>query len=168
MKRIAMCAMLLAGAAVGAWAQTDIPEIKTIEKGHFWMGSMGVGENYDEAPVHRVDISHSFGMAVTEVTNAQYEQFRPEHRALRGKDGLSSGDDEAVTNVSWYDAMDYCRWLSERTGRTFRLPTEAEWEYACRAGTSFPFYWGDGLPGVFHRNQQKARTLRQVSGRYAA
>ena len=105
MKRFACLAVLLACLGCRAWAQTDIPEIKTIEKGHFWMGSMGEGENYDEAPVHRVDLSHSFGMAVTEVTNAQFEQFMPEHRALRGKDGLSTADDEAVTKVSWYAAM---------------------------------------------------------------
>ena len=163
MKRFACLAVLLACLGCRAWAQIDIPEIKTIEKGHFWMGSMGEGENYDEAPVHRVDLSHSFGMAVTEVTNAQFEQFMPEHRALRGKNGLSTADDEAVTNVSWYDAMNYCQWLSERTGRHFRLPTEAEWEYACRAGTPFPFFWGDGLPGVFHRHQQKSRTLQKVN-----
>ena len=126
------------------------------------MGSMGEGENYDEAPVHRVDITHSFKMATTEVTNIQFEQFRPEHKQLRGKDGLCIGDNEAVTNVSWYDAMGYCQWLSERTGRTFRLPTEAEWEYACRAGTTFPFFTGDGLPGSMHKNQQKARTLKPV------
>ena len=123
---------------------------------------MGEGENYDEAPVHRVDITHSFKMATTEVTNIQFEQFRPEHKQLRGKDGLCIGDNEAVTNVSWYDAMSYCQWLSERTGRTFRLPTEAEWEYACRAGTTFPFFTGDGLPGSMHKNQQKARTLKPV------
>ena len=126
------------------------------------MGSMGEGENYDEAPVHRVDITHSFKMATTEVTNIQFEQFRPEHKKLRGKDGLCIGDNEAVTNVSWYDAMGYCQWLSERTGRTFRLPTEAEWEYACRAGTTFPFFTGDGLPGSMHKNQQKARTPKPV------
>ena len=126
------------------------------------MGSMGEGENYDEAPVHRVDITHSFKMATTEVTNIQFEQFRPEHKKLRGKDGLCIGDNEAVTNVSWYDAMNYCQWLSERTGRNFRLPTEAEWEYACRAGTTFPFFTGDGLPGSMHKNQQKARTLKPV------
>lgn len=142
-------------------AQT-VPEMAVIPAGHFWMGSMGEGENYDEAPVHRVDITHSFKMATTEVTNIQFEQFRPEHKKLRGKDGLCIGDNEAVTNVSWYDAMNYCQWLSERTGRNFRLPTEAEWEYACRAGTTFPFFTGDGLPGSMHKNQQKARTLKPV------
>ena len=158
------CIPLIAAATLcitTASAQT-VPEMAVIPAGHFWMGSMGEGENYDEAPVHRVDITHSFKMATTEVTNIQFEQFRPEHKQLRGKDGLCIGDNEAVTNVSWYDAMGYCQWLSERTGRTFRLPTEAEWEYACRAGTTFPFFTGDGLPGSMHKNQQKARTLKPV------
>lgn len=158
------CIPLIAAATLcitTASAQT-VPEMVVIPAGHFWMGSMGEGENYDEAPVHRVDITHSFKMATTEVTNIQFEQFRPEHKKLRGKDGLCIGDNEAVTNVSWYDAMNYCQWLSERTGRNFRLPTEAEWEYACRAGTTFPFFTGDGLPGSMHKNQQKARTLKPV------
>ena len=158
------CIPLIAAATLcitTASAQT-VPEMVVIPAGHFWMGSMGEGENYDEAPVHRVDITHSFKMATTEVTNIQFEQFRPEHKQLRGKDGLCIGDNEAVTNVSWYDAMSYCQWLSERTGRTFRLPTEAEWEYACRAGTTFPFFTGDGLPGSMHKNQQKARTPKPV------
>ena len=158
------CIPLIAAATfciTTASAQT-VPEMAVIPAGHFWMGSMGEGENYDEAPVHRVDITHSFKMATTEVTNIQFEQFRPEHKQLRGKDGLCIGDNEAVTNVSWYDAMSYCQWLSERTGRTFRLPTEAEWEYACRAGTTFPFFTGDGLPGSMHKNQQKARTPKPV------
>ena len=158
------CIPLIAAATLcitTASAQT-VPEMAVIPAGHFWMGSMGEGENYDEAPVHRVDITHSFKMATTEVTNIQFEQFRPEHKQLRGKDGLCIGDNEAVTNVSWYDAMSYCQWLSERTGRTFRLPTEAEWEYACRAGTTFPFFTGDGLPGSMHKNQQKARTPKPV------
>lgn len=71
-------------------------------------------------------------MGKTEVTNAQFELFRPEHRALRGKDGISTGDDEAVVNVTYQDAVDFCNWLSEKEGKPYRLPTEAEWEYACR------------------------------------
>ncbi|MGM9804699.1 MAG: SUMF1/EgtB/PvdO family nonheme iron enzyme [Muribaculaceae bacterium] len=153
---------ILALSVAAANAQS-LPTMADIPAGHFWMGSMGEGENYDEWPVHRVDITQPFKMAVTEVTNAQYEEFCPEHKQLRGKDGLCNGDDEAVTNITWHDAMNYCQWLSERTGRSFRLPTEAEWEYACRAGTTFPFFTGDGLPGSMHKNQQKARTLKPVS-----
>jgi len=60
--------------------------------------------DWDEVPVHRVNISRSFYMAATEVTNAQYEQFDPEHKKWRGRDGQSKADDEAVIFVSWRDA----------------------------------------------------------------
>ena len=136
---------------------TDIPA------GSFSMGSNGWGYDYDEAPVHRVRLSRPFRMSVTEITNAQYEAFRPEHRALRGSEaGISIGDDEAVAYVSWEDAAAYCRWLSGQTGRNFRLPTEAEWEYACRAGTYTLYYTGDGLPASMRRNQQTERNLKKV------
>lgn len=141
----------------------DLPRLVEIPAGSFWMGSNGWGYDYDEAPVHRVTLTEPFRMSATEITNAQYEQFRPEHRALRGSEfGLSAGDDEAVVCVSWEDATAYCRWLSEKTGRHFRLPTEAEWEYACRAGTYTLFYTGDGLGSPMWRNQQTERNLKKV------
>ena len=59
--------------------------------------------------------------------------------------GFTQTDDHPVVNVSWDDAQDYCLWLSRRTGQHYRLPTEAEWEYACRAGTTTPFWTGDNL-----------------------
>lgn len=148
--------------AVSAQEETLIPTVE-IPAGSFYMGSDGAGEDYDEAPVHRVNLTRAFRMGATEVTNAQYERFRPEHRTLRGKDNVSMGDDEAVTNVSWQDAMDFCRWLSEREGKTWRLPTEAEWEYACRAGTYTLYYTGDGLPASMCRNQTVARDYQSVS-----
>ena len=131
-------AAILLSAGLHAQNQTEagsFPVMTEIPAGYFWMGSRGWGHDYDEAPVHKVRISECFRMSITEITNAQYEEFRPEHKALRGKNGFSTGDDEAVVNVSFHDAMEYCRWLSEKTGSSYRLPTEAEWEYACRAGT---------------------------------
>lgn len=158
--RILPLILLLAGWP--AFAQ-EIPKMVDIPAGSFWMGSNGWGYDYDEAPVHRVTLTASFQMSATEITNAQYEQFRPEHKALRGSEfGLSTGDDEAVVYVSWEDADAYCRWLSRQTGRAFRLPTEAEWEYACRAGTYTLFYTGDGLGGPMWRNQQTERNLKTV------
>ncbi|MHC4499570.1 MAG: formylglycine-generating enzyme family protein, partial [Planctomycetota bacterium] len=102
--------------------------------------------DYDEKPVHPVKITRPFYMGAYEVTNRQYELFRPEHRELRGKHDLSKGDDEAVLYVSWYDAQAFCQWLSDKEGLPYRLPTEAEWEYACRAGTTTNYYAGDILP----------------------
>jgi formylglycine-generating enzyme required for sulfatase activity len=107
--------------------------------------------DFDEKPVHRVTISRPFHMGVTEVTNAQYERFDPEHRRLRGMQGFSKGDDEAVVFVSWHDAVAFCEWLSKKEGRTYRLPTEAEWEYACRAGTTTHYHTGDHLPKDFQK-----------------
>ncbi len=91
-------------------------------------------------------------MAATEVTNAQYEQFDPEHRELRGKLGFSKQDDEAVVFVRWHDAVKFCEWLSKKEDKSYRLPTEAEWEHACRAGTTTAYHTGDSLPKEFHKN----------------
>ena len=85
-----------------------------IPAGSFYMGSDGLGEDFDEAPIHQVVISRPFRMGITEITNAQYESFRPEHRALRGKNGVSLEDDEAVVNVSYSDAVAFCEWLSQK------------------------------------------------------
>ncbi len=68
---------------------------------------------------------------VTEVTIAKYRQFDPKVKA-------TGTDEEAVTGVSWNDAVKFCEWLSAKEGKTYRLPTEAQWEYACRAGTTLP------------------------------
>jgi len=122
-----------------------------IEPGTFRMGSED--GDFDERPVRTVTLTRPFRMAAGPVTNAQYEAFDPDHRRLRGARGLSTEDDEAVVFVSWHDAVSFCRWLSEKEGAPYRLPTEAEWEYACRAGTATPFSTGLSLPEVHHRNQ---------------
>ncbi|MHC4426034.1 MAG: formylglycine-generating enzyme family protein, partial [Planctomycetota bacterium] len=122
-----------------------------IKPGSFLMGQKEGGD-WDEPPAHRVSITKSFQMAVTELTNAQYEQFDPEHSELRGKLGFSGQDNEAVVFVSWHEAAKFCEWLSKKEGKPYRLPTEAEWEYACRAGTTTAYHTGDSLPKGFHKN----------------
>lgn len=146
-----------------AQKETALIPLVDIPAGSFYMGSNGWGEDYDEAPVHKVCISHGFRMGRTEVTNAQFEMFRPEHRKLRGKNHVSTEDDDAVVNVSYQDAVDFCKWLSKKEGKNYRLPTEAEWEYACRAGTYTKYYTGDYLPGSMQRNQVIARDYQAVS-----
>lgn len=162
------------GLLIGCVLQVLVPQTVEIPAGTFRMGApapataaqtlAATGDerfrneqdqfDLDENPVHTVTLSQAFRMGVTEVTNAQYEQYDPAHRALRGHQGFSVGDDEAVVFVSWNDAMAYCRWLSDRTGETWRLPTEAEWEYACRAGTTTAFSYGDALPeGLLKLNE---------------
>ena len=138
-------------------------EMVRIPAGTFFMGGLASGENFDEGPVHRVTITRDFMMSRTEITNAQYERFCPGHRVLRGKNGLSTGDDEAVVNVSYEDARAFCEWLSLREGKTYRLPTEAEWEYACKAGTYWDYHTGDGLPEEMCRNQRIVRDMAVVS-----
>ena len=108
----------------------------------------------DEKPAACVAIDKPFWMAATETTNAQYRLFDPSHdsrlehgaflqfsQAERGFD--LNGPDQPVVRVSWREAMAFCRWLSDRTGRSFTLPTEAQWEYACRAGSAEAMSYGD-------------------------
>ena len=91
--------------------------------------------DYDETPVHKVTITQPFWMSATEVTVDQYRQFRP---GYRGNPYYAP----YVAGVSWNDAVAFARWLSEKEGKMYRLPTEAEWEFACRAGTRTLFSSG--------------------------
>lgn len=149
------------------------PSMTDIPAGSFLMGSNGkgspfwpatlYGECYDEAPVHKVHLTHPFKMSLTPVTNRQYEAFDPSHRDLRGSGGFCSGDDEPVVMVTHDEAKAYCQWLSERLGVNCRLPTEAEWEYSCRAGSNMAFSMDDSLPPEYQRNQ-KSFAIKDHSG----
>ncbi|HRH98595.1 MAG TPA: formylglycine-generating enzyme family protein, partial [Prosthecobacter sp.] len=153
-----LLALLLTGTAFAAEPVTNSIGMKLVpvSPGSFTMGQNGPAADYhvkkhaekfddadwDEKPVHRVAITQAFHMSATEVTAGQYRQFDPNHR--------EGGDDDAVNQVSWHDAVKFCEWLSAKEGKTYRLPTEAEWEYACRAGTTSLFHTGDALPAGFH------------------
>ena len=102
-------------------------EMVALPGGTFTMGSND--GDADEKPPHQVTLS-PFSIGKYEVTQAQY-------RAVMGTDpSYFKGDDRPVEQVSWDDAVSFCRKLSQQSGKTYRLPTEAEWEYACRAGSS--------------------------------
>ena len=126
----------------------SLPEELTNKKSLFPYG------DFDEHPSHEVEITGPVYMGVYQVTNAQYEQFDPDHKSQRGRYNYSINDDEAVIYVSWHDAVRFCEWLSEKEGKPYRLPTEAEWEYTCRAGTTTPFYTGKKLPEDFYNEPQ--------------
>lgn len=110
-----------------------------IRPGSFFMGSGDdlLERESDEQPRHQVTVSRPFYMGATEVTQAQYQAV------MGANPSLFQGADRPVERVIWDDATAFCRRLGERLGRTVRLPTEAEWEYACRAGSSTRFPFGD-------------------------
>ena len=116
-------------------------ELAPIPAGTFMMGSpRAEAERADDEVQHRVTISRPFYLGVHVVTQKQY-------RVVMGGRNPSKfrGHDLPVEQVSWYEAMAFCETLSARTGRNVRLPTEAEWEYACRAGTTTPFNTGETI-----------------------
>jgi formylglycine-generating enzyme required for sulfatase activity len=143
-----------------------------IPPGRFWMGSPETEpERRDsEGPQHIVQLQ-GFFMSQTPITQAQWRQVaswkeRPGERwgrelkldpsrfqsnegqgekKVRLLEGESNTDNRPVEQVSWLDAMEFCHRLSKRTGRSYTLPSEAQWEYACRAGTSTPFHFGDTI-----------------------
>jgi formylglycine-generating enzyme required for sulfatase activity len=121
-----------------------------VPPGEFVMGD-AAGE-VDELPLTRVRIAKPFWMGKLEVSNRQYAQFDAAHdshviskQAYQfGVHGFPANEPEQpVVRVSWERAMEFCRWLSKRSGKQFSLPTEAQWEYACRAGTATPAFYGD-------------------------
>ena len=120
-----------------------------IPAGSFVMGDAS-GEGNEQPPA-AVTIAEDFWIGAYEVTNAQFARFDPDHRTgyymqrYPGMDGPGlalDGPQQPVIRVSWQQAMAFCAWLSAETGLTFTLPTEAQWEYACRAGTASPLHYG--------------------------
>ena len=129
-------------------------ELRLIKAGSFQMGSTKSADQLatlfeteaedfeDEFPRHRVTISQDFRLGVTAVTQSEWQSVMNTQPWL-GEVYVEEGADYPATYVSWDDAVEFCRKLSAKEGVTYRLPTEAEWEYACRAGSESIYSFGD-------------------------
>jgi formylglycine-generating enzyme required for sulfatase activity len=122
-----------------AFASTIGAQMLFIPSAAFTMGSAAPGAPVNEQPPTRVTLSRYY-LSRYPVTNAQYEQFAPEHKTRRGS---WAGADHPAIYVSSLDAIKFCQWLSARERKRFRLPTEAEWEYAARGGDERTYPWGE-------------------------
>lgn len=135
------------------------PVLVPIPAGWFRMGSDAGQDN--ECPVHRVWVDE-FELAATQVTNAEYARFLAATGASPPPYWTQpdfNHPQQPVVAVSWFEAEAYCRWLSEATGRCYRLPTEAEWERAARGGLEEKQYpWGDAPPQSLPGYADKWRT----------
>lgn len=121
------------------------PEMVVIPAGSFRMGCVsGRSCNNSERPVHEVTIK-SFALSRYEVTFEEYDLFTDATGRERADDRGFGRGQRPVVNITWDDAVAYTVWLSEQTGKNYRLPSEAEWEYAARAGTATRYSWGDNL-----------------------
>ena len=151
-----------------------------LPQGTFHMGDDSAQAKNDEQPVHEVAVN-TFAIGRTEVTRAQYRAFaEATARAAAGPcttdadrdgrwwdalaanwqdTGFPATDAHPVTCVTWAEASAYAGWLAEKTGRPYRLVSEAEWEYAARAGTTTQFWWGDSADGMCTRANGPDDTL---------
>jgi formylglycine-generating enzyme required for sulfatase activity len=139
----------------------DCPEMLVIPPGNFEMGSND--SDSDEKPVHQVTIGAVFALGKTEVTQGQWKAImgsNPSHFS-------SCGDDCPVENVSWNDAQEFIQKLNARTGKQYRLPSEAEWEYACRAGTRQQYCGSDNLDSTGWYTQNSGYSTHPASRKQA-
>lgn len=122
---------------------SDGPEMAVIPAGQFRMGDLRGDGDPDEGPARMVKIARPFAIGRYEVTFDEYARFaRATGSPLPDDSGFGRGR-HPVVNVTWQDAVAYTVWLSRETGHAYRLPSEAEWEYAARGGTSGRYWWGD-------------------------
>jgi formylglycine-generating enzyme required for sulfatase activity len=141
-----------------------------IPPGTFLMGSpeMEEGHSDDESPQHEVKVT-SFFMGKYPVTQAQWQavaSLSQIKKKLTPNPSAFKGTDRPVEQVSWYDAVEFCNRLSQQTGRPYRLPSEAEWEYACRAGMTTPFHFGETITPKLANYNGNVTYGKGVKGEY--
>jgi hypothetical protein len=133
---------------VGMWAPIEPETIRiSAEAGHPMRFQMGLASTEEPwmGPVHEVHLARPFGIGKLEVTFAEYDRFAlATWRKLPADQGWGR-EDRPVINVSWEDAAAYAQWLRDETGKRYRLPSEAEWKYAARAGTDTLYWWGEDI-----------------------
>jgi formylglycine-generating enzyme required for sulfatase activity len=138
------------------------PEMVVIPAGSFEMGSNDGDSEDDEKFIHRVTINRPFALGKTEVTQGQW-------KAVMGSltpelNFITCGDNCPVRYVSWDDIKDFIAQLNAKTGKTYRLPSEAEWEYACRAGGQYKYCGSDDVDQIaWHRLQKNSATPHPVA-----
>jgi formylglycine-generating enzyme required for sulfatase activity len=123
------------------WRDAEFaPWMITVPPGEFVMGENASDKfaNDTERPAHRVEFSEIFALGKFPVTVGEFRHFRSDHMP-------GEAYNLPVISVSWHDAVAYCEWLTEKTARIYHLPHEAQWEFACRAGSQTPFSCGDGI-----------------------
>jgi formylglycine-generating enzyme required for sulfatase activity len=123
------------------------PEMVALPKGEFLMGSPESDEERcdDEGPQHRVTIGSRLAIGRHPLTFAEYDYFCDVTKREKPEDEGWGRGRRPVINVSWHDAQAYCKWLAKETGKPYRLPSEAEWEYAARAGTTTRYSFGNEI-----------------------
>ena len=132
----------------------ECPQMIVLPPGKFRMGSTSdEAERYfDEGPVRDVTIPRPIAVGMHEITFSEWDACRRAGGCVHNPSDNGWGrENRPVVNVSWTDAQEYVRWLSKRTGKRYRLPSESEWEYAARGGTATRYHWGDD-PGPNRAN----------------
>jgi formylglycine-generating enzyme required for sulfatase activity len=145
-------------------------EMVAIPAGEFWMGAKDneEGASHDEYPRHQVK-APAFSMGRYPVTQAQWAavaQLPKVNIDLEPDPAKFKGKNRPVEQISWFDAVEFCDRLSRKTGKTYRLPSEAEWEYACRAGTETPFHFGGTLSTEIANYNGNHTYSKGVKGEY--
>jgi formylglycine-generating enzyme required for sulfatase activity len=121
------------------------PEMVMVAAGSFQMGDLQGGRDKAALPVRTVRIQKPFAIGRYEVTFEEYDKFAQATKRELPNDGGGGRGRQPVINFSWQDAVEYGKWLSTQAGKRYRLPTEAEWEYAARGGEETAFWWGNQM-----------------------